>query len=163
MIRVIEVDGHEIGPDRPVFIIAEAGVNHNGEIELARQLVDRAADSGADCVKFQTFKAVNLVTSDAPMAAYQERNTGVSESQFQMLRRLELSESAHRELVERCRQRGILFLSSPFDQDSADFLNSLGVGAFKIPSGELTNLPYLDHIARLGKPMIVSTGMATPR
>ncbi|GEP42496.1 N-acetylneuraminate synthase [Brevifollis gellanilyticus] len=147
--------------DRPCFIIAEAGVNHNGDLELARQLVRTAAESGADAVKFQTFQAKHLVTSDAPQAAYQAENSGITESQFDMLKRLELPLEAFAELSRYCQELGIMFMSTAFDEESADFLAALGMSIFKIPSGELTNLPLLRHIARHGKPMIVSTGMGT--
>ena len=157
----IAIGGRRVGPDQPCFVIAEAGVNHNGDLELARRLVDAAAEAGADAVKFQTFSADRLATAAAPQADYQRRNTGIEESQRAMLHRLELTAEAHRELMARCRERGILFLSSPFDEDSADFLEELGVPAFKIPSGELTNVPFLAHVARKGRPLIVSTGMAT--
>jgi N,N'-diacetyllegionaminate synthase len=158
--NIVNIGGREIQHGKPCFIVAEAGVNHNGSVELARQLIDVAAQSGADAVKFQTFKAELLATSDAPSAAYQIRNTGGAESQYEMLRRLELSQEAHRELMSYCSQRGILFLSTPFDDESADFLDELGVVAFKIPSGEITNLQLISHIARKDKPLIVSTGMA---
>ena len=157
----IIIEWRNIGNGSPCFIIAEAGVNHNGDLELARRLVDAAAEAGADAVKFQTFSADRLATAAAPQADYQRRNTGIEESQRAMLHRLELTAEAHRELMARCRERGILFLSSPFDEDSADFLEELGVPAFKIPSGELTNVPFLAHVARKGRPLIVSTGMAT--
>jgi N,N'-diacetyllegionaminate synthase len=153
--------GSRIGRGQPSFVIAEAGVNHNGDLELARQLVRAAAEAGADAVKFQTFVADRLVTSDAPQADYQRRNTGITESQHAMLKRLELSEEAHRELRALCSQLGILFLSTPFDEQCADFLSELGIAAFKIPSGELTNTPFLAHVARKGLPVILSTGMAT--
>lgn len=156
-----DIAGRDIGPGHPCFLIAEAGVNHNGDIELARRLVDAAAEAGADAVKFQTFSADRLATAAAPQADYQKRNTGMEESQYSMLKRLELSEEAHRELLRHCRERGILFLSSPFDEESAEFLEALGVAAFKIPSGEITNTPFLAHVARKGKPLIVSTGMST--
>jgi len=158
--EAISIAGRKVGPGQPCFIIAEAGVNHNGQIELARRLVDAAVEAGADAVKFQTFKAERLVTEEAPKAAYQQKTTGSEESQQAMLRRLELSEEAHRELLAYCRERGVLFMSSPFDEERADFLERLGVAVFKIPSGELTNLPFLEHVARKGKPMIVSTGMS---
>ena len=158
--RTIKLAGREIGPGRACFIIAEAGVNHNGDLSLARRLVDAAARAGADAVKFQTFKAERLVAPGAPKAGYQLERTDAAESQLEMLRRLELSEEAHLELLEHCRQSGLVFLSSPFDQESADLLESLGVPAFKIPSGEIINLPFLAHVARKGRPMIVSTGMA---
>jgi N-acetylneuraminate synthase len=149
-----------VGPTYPCFIIAEAGVNHNGSPDMARQLVDVAVRAGADAVKFQTFKAERIVTRDAPKAEYQKRTTDVAESQYDMLRRLELSPEMHRELMAYCDERGILFMSSPFDEDSADLLANLSVAVFKIPSGEITNLPFLAHVARKGKPMIVSTGMS---
>jgi len=157
----IEVAGRRIGPGQPCFIIAEAGVNHNGDLETALRLVDVAAEAGADAVKFQTFKAERLVTPDAPKADYQLRTTDPGESQIAMLRGLELSEAMHRALVQRCRERGILFLSTPFDEESCDLLTCLGVAALKLPSGELTNLPLMRHAARKGLPLIVSTGMAT--
>ena len=143
------------------FVIAEAGVNHNGDLARAKQLVQAAARAGADAVKFQTFKAAHLVTAEAPQAAYQAANTGVTESQFDMLKRLELPLEAFAELSRFCEQECIQFMSTAFDEESADFLATLGMGIFKIPSGELTNLPLLRHIARHGRPMIVSTGMAT--
>ncbi|HKC63772.1 MAG TPA: N-acetylneuraminate synthase family protein, partial [Pyrinomonadaceae bacterium] len=158
--RPINIAGHKVGPNYPCFIIAEAGVNHNGSVERARQLIDVAAESGADAVKFQTFKAERVVTLDAPKAAYQLQNTGAAESQYEMLRRLELSQEAHRDLMNYCTERGILFMSTPFDEESADFLDELGVAAFKLPSGEITNLPFITHVARKGRPLIVSTGMA---
>ena len=145
----------------PCFLIAEAGGNHNGDVGMARRLIDAAKEAGADAVKFQTFSAERLVTADAPQAAYQIRNLGVAEGQYAMLKRLELSEDAHRELLQHCEARGILFLSTPFEEESADFLESLGVTAYKIPSSEITNTPFLAHVACKGKPLIVSTGMST--
>lgn len=149
-----------IGPNFPCFIIAEAGVNHNGDLELARRLVDVAAEAGADAVKFQTFRADRLVSPTAPKAAYQRQTTGAGESQLDMLRRLELSPAAHRELNDYCRQRGLIFLSTPFDEESADLLEELDVPVFKIGSGEVTNHPFLDYVARKGRPIILSTGMS---
>ncbi len=144
------------------FVIAEAGVNHNGDLELARQLVDAAAEAGADCVKFQTFRADKLASASAPKAAYQQQTTGAGESQLEMLRRLELSPEAHRELKARCADRGIEFLSTPFDHDSLAFLaGDLGLDRLKLGSGELTNGPLLLAAARTGLPLILSTGMAT--
>lgn len=143
-----------------VFVIAEAGVNHNGSLDLALKLVDAAAAAGADAVKFQTFKAVALAASNAPKANYQKETTGGGESQLEMLRRLELDVDAHHTLIERCRERGIAFLSSPFDPESTDLLVSLGLKTFKIPSGEITNLPFLRRIGALGVEVILSTGMA---
>lgn len=149
-----------IGPGNPVCIIAEAGVNHNGSLEIAKKLVDAAAEAGADAVKFQTFTAESLVTKDAPQAEYQTKNIGKTESQFDMLKRLELKREFHPILQKYAAGKGLVFLSTPFSEDEAVFLQSLDVPAFKIPSGEITNIPYLQHIARFGKPMIVSTGMA---
>ncbi len=142
-----------------VFIIAEAGVNHNGKLSLARKLVDAAAAAQADAVKFQTFSAQRLVLASAPKAAYQQKVTARGESQLTMLKGLELSQADHLALREYCRKKGIIFLSTPFDEQAADFLNSLKMPVFKIPSGELTNIPFIKHVASLGKPMIISTGM----
>lgn len=157
----IEISGRKIGPGHPCFIIAEAGVNHNGNLDLALKLVDAAAATGADAVKFQTFRADHLVTKDSPKAEYQIRATGDAGTQYEMLKRLELTEDDHRALIARCKSRGVLFLSTPFDEESCDFLESLELPAFKLPSGDLTNLPFLAHVARKGKPIILSTGMAT--
>lgn len=145
----------------PVLVIAEAGVNHNGQLDLALQLVDAAAEAGADYVKFQTFKAENVVTAGASKAAYQEKTTGKTESQQEMIRKLELDREAHEKLVARCAERGIGFLSTPFDYASIDLLEELGVDLFKVPSGEITNVPFLRKLAACGKPMIMSTGMAS--
>lgn len=142
------------------FIIAEAGVNHNGSLELAKKLVDVASEAGADAVKFQTFKADKLVSRTAQKAEYQKHTTDAAESQYDMIRKLELDESAHRELIRYCRDKKIRFLSTPFDHDSIDLLSGLGMEIFKIPSGEITNLPYLRHIGSLGKEVILSSGMA---
>lgn len=143
------------------LIIAEAGVNHNGDINLAMQLIDAAAQAGADIVKFQTFSADRQVTRTADKAEYQKRETGNSESQYEMLRRLELSESMHYQLLSHCDERKIEFLSTGFDIEGINFLASLNQKYFKIPSGEITNLPYLRHIGGLNKQVILSTGMAT--
>lgn len=142
------------------YIIAEAGVNHNGSLELAKQLVDVAADAGADAVKFQTFRASAIVTRIAGTAEYQKAACGVAESQFEMLKRLELDADAHHRLIEHCGKRGIQFLSTPFDLLSLDFLvNELDVPLLKISSGEITNAPLLFNAARTKKPIILSTGM----
>lgn len=144
------------------LIIAEAGVNHNGSIELAKQLIDAAADAGVDYVKFQTFKTENLVSRSAKMADYQKRNMSVGEnSQYSMLKKLELSPQQHYELVSYCNEKGINFFSTAFDLDSVDFLASLHLGLWKIPSGEITNYPYLRKIASYKEPVILSTGMST--
>ncbi len=142
------------------FIIAEAGVNHNGSIALAKKMIDVAFEVGADAVKFQTFKTENLVSRTAPKANYQKVSTGLSGSQFDMIKNLELDEITHKMLFAYCREKNIQFLSSPFDLDSIDMLNELGVEIFKIPSGEITNLPYLRKVGGLGKKIILSTGMS---
>jgi N,N'-diacetyllegionaminate synthase len=144
-----------------VFIIAEAGVNHNGSIELAKKMVDQAQEAGADCIKFQTFVAKNLVSRSAAKAEYQKLNTDANESQFEMLNKLALSFDEFSELSKYCSSKNIEFLSTPFDLESIDFLATLGMKRWKIPSGEITNIPYLIKIARLGKPVILSTGMST--
>lgn len=143
-----------------IFVIAEAGVNHNGSIEVAKRLVDVAVESGADAVKFQTFKADKLVSKGAQKADYQKQTTSAEESQYEMIKKLELDENAHRELIRYCKEKQIMFLSTPFDHGSIDLLNSFGMPIFKIPSGEITNLPYLRHIGSLGKDVILSTGMS---
>ena len=143
-----------------VFIIAEAGVNHNGSIEIAKKLIDVASLAGADAVKFQTFKTENLVCKIAQKAEYQKSTTDRNESQFDMIKKLELDVGAHRELISYCKEKNIMFLSTPFDLDSVEMLNNLGLKIFKIPSGEITNLPYLRKIGALNKEIILSTGMA---
>lgn len=144
-----------------VLIIAEAGVNHNGDITMAKQLVDVAASAGADYVKFQTFSADRLVTRNAVKADYQIAAVGAEETQYEMLRRVELDEVSHQSLVSHCAARGVGFLSTAFDTESVDYLVSIGVPILKVPSGELTNLPYLRHVGGLGRQVILSTGMAT--
>ncbi|MGD9625705.1 MAG: N-acetylneuraminate synthase [Arcobacter sp.] len=143
-----------------VFIIAEAGVNHNGSIELAKKLIDVASESGADAVKFQTFKAEKLVSKNAQKADYQKQTTNKTESQFDMIKKLELDMDTHKELIAYCKTKNIMFLSTPFDHDSIELLSDLGLEIFKIPSGEITNLPYLRYIGKLNKKVILSTGMA---
>ena len=143
-----------------VFIIAEAGVNHNGSVQLAKRLIDVAIDSGADAVKFQTFKTENLVSKNAQKANYQKQTTNVSESQFDMIKKFEFGVGIHRELIAYCQEKNIMFLSTPFDHDSIHMLNDLGLQIFKIPSGEITNLPYLKRIGLLEKQLILSTGMS---
>jgi len=143
------------------LIIAEAGVNHNGDINLAKQLIDAATEAGADIVKFQTFNANRQVTRSAKKADYQAQTTDSTESQHEMLSRLELTEAMHHILIAHCKTCNIAFLSTGFDIESVDLLVSLGQECFKIPSGEITNLPYLRHIGQLGKTVILSTGMAT--
>ena len=146
---------------KPVLIIAEAGVNHNGSLTIAKKLVDIAAEAGADIVKFQTFKADQMISKRAPKANYQVRNTGKSESQLEMIKKLELDITMHKALMKHCAKKKIQFLSTPFDLKSIDLLCSLGIDLFKIPSGEITNLPYLTKIGKLKKKVILSTGMAT--
>ena len=145
------------------YIIAEAGVNHNGSLELAKNLVDKAKEAGADCVKFQTFIANKIVSKNAAKADYQKKQTESAESQHEMLKKLELSFDDFIELNNYCKEIGIEFLSTAFDFESIDFLNQLGMQVWKIPSGEITNLPYLIKIAKLNKKVILSTGMSTMR
>lgn len=159
--KTISLGGRRVGSGEPCFIVAEAGVNHNGSFELARELVDVAADAGCDAVKFQTFRTEKVCSPLALKATYQLQTTAVEESQLEMIRKLELPFDAFRELRRHCGDKGITFLSTPFDCESTDFLADLPVPAFKIPSGELTNLFFLTYIARKGRPLIVSTGMAT--
>ncbi len=144
-----------------VFVIAEVGVNHNGSIDSAYRLIDVAVESGADAVKFQTFKAESLMSKNANKADYQKQTTDESESQFEMIKKLELDVDTHKKLIKYCNEKDIMFLSTPFDRDSIDLLNELGLKIFKIPSGEITNLPYLRHIGSLRKKIILSTGMST--
>jgi len=145
---------------KKVFIIAEAGVNHNGSMEIAKRLVDAAKDSGADAVKFQTFQADKLVSKNAEKAEYQKNTTDRGETQYQMIKKLELSFESHRELIKYCKEREIKFLSSPFDIESIDALVGLGLDSLKIPSGEITNLPYLRRIGQFKGRIILSTGMS---
>ena len=153
------VQSMSVEVDNPCVVIAEAGVNHNGDINLAKRLVSIAAESGADYVKFQTFQASELVTKTASKARYQEVEDS-QESQFEMLKSLELSKEQHEKLYAQCEKEGIKFLSTGFDVDSIDMLVALGIELIKIPSGEITNYSYLQHIGGLGKPLILSTGMA---
>jgi len=143
-----------------VFIIAEAGVNHNGSIDIAKKLIDVAVEAGASAVKFQTFKTENVISKDAKKADYQKNTTDANESQFDMIKKLELDIETHKKLIAYCKEKKIMFLSTPFDHDSIDMLTELGLEIFKIPSGEITNLPYLRHIGKLNKKVILSTGMA---
>ena len=144
-----------------ITIIAEAGVNHNGSIDTAKKMIDVAAEAGADYVKFQTFKAEKLVTRTAEKAKYQKGSTAEEESQFNMLNKLELDRAAHEELIQYCEQKDTRFLSTAFDHNSIDLLDELNIPFYKIPSGEITNLPYLHHVGRMEKPVVMSTGMAT--
>lgn len=157
----IKIAGRTIGEGQPCFIIAEAGVNHNGDIKLARQLIDAAKQAGADAVKFQTFTADRVVTRYAEKADYQEKTTKKEESQYEMLNKLELSEEAHQELKTYADRQGIIFLSTPYDQTSVNLLVNLGVPALKISSADITNHPLLAHAAATRLPVILSTGMST--
>lgn len=159
--RPFSLGSRAVGAGHPCLVIAEAGVNHNGDVEMAHRLVDVAADSGADAVKFQTFEPERLVSPLARKAEYQVANTGSSESQLEMLRRLVLPRAALGPLAAHAAERGLLFLSTPFDESSADALDDLGMCAFKVPSGEVTNHPLVAHVAAKGKPVLMSTGMAT--
>ena len=143
------------------IIIAEAGVNHNGDLSMARRLIDVAAEAGADFVKFQTFRPERIVTKSAAKASYQDRGSGSAESQYEMLRRLTLTREMHEALIAHCAERAISFLSTPFDSESIQLLVEFGMERFKIPSGEINNLPYLRQVGSLGKSIILSTGMAT--
>ena len=144
-----------------VLIIAEVGVNHNGDVALAKELIAAASEAGADVVKFQTFTAKSLVSASAPKADYQKKRTQSGESQFEMIEKLELSPSDHVALIQECQLHDIEFLSTAFDHASFDFLMELGcLGRIKVPSGDLTNLPLLRHVSRFGKPLLLSTGMA---
>lgn len=143
-----------------VFIIAEAGVNHNGDISIAKKMIDVAVEAGVDAIKFQTFKAENLVCKNAKKAEYQKITTGTNENQFDMLKKLEITGKEHEELLNYCKKKNIFFLSTAFDLESIDLLNKLGMNTFKIPSGEITNYPYLRRIGKLKKKVILSTGMS---
>lgn len=160
MVKPVYIGERAIGPGMPCLVIAEAGVNHNGSLDMALRLVDAASEAGADIVKFQTFKSEKVVTARAPKAEYQVQNTGDGGSQLEMIKKLELPDEAFRTIQAHCRDRGILFLSTPFDDGSADLLEEMGVAALKVPSGEITNYPFLTHVAGKQKPLIVSTGMS---
>lgn len=162
-IQAINIGRAHVGMGRPPFIIAEAGVNHNGALAQAKKLVMAAKRSGADCIKFQTFKAERVVTLVAPKAAYQLKVTSKAESQYEMLKKLELSDNAHHQLLSFCKKMGIIFLSTPYSIEDVDFLHKLGVPAFKIASGQIVELPFLRYVASKGKPILLSTGMSTLR
>jgi N,N'-diacetyllegionaminate synthase len=160
MIKEVEVAGRRIGPGHPCFIIAEAGVNHNGDLHMAKKLVKVAVDAGADAIKFQTFKAELVASSTAPKAEYQLQTTNKAESQLEMLKRLELSIEAYKEIKGYCQELGAIFISTPFDEASADLLSDMDVQAFKIGSGEVTSYQFLRYVACKGRPIILSTGMS---
>lgn len=158
--KLIKINNRLIGSGQPVFIIAEAGVNHNGDINIAKKLIDTALDAGVDAVKFQTFTAESLVTKQADQADYKTKNIGKKETQYEMLKRLELSKEDHKILFDYAGEKGIIFLSTPFSDSDADFLDELGVPLFKVGSTDTNNYPSLKYIAEKGKPMIVSSGMS---
>lgn len=160
MIKQIDIAGKTIGENAPVFIIAEAGVNHNGNINIAKKLIDVAVEAGVDAVKFQTFSAKEVMIKTAPKASYQKETTNPCESQYEMAKRLELKKEDFLELSEHCKKNNVLFLSTPHDEESIDLLDKIGVKAFKIGSGDITNIPYLKKISKIGKPIILSTGMS---
>ncbi|MDP7445158.1 MAG: N-acetylneuraminate synthase [Candidatus Poseidoniia archaeon] len=159
--ELVCLKGRNIGKGFPCFIIAEAGVNHNGDINIAKELIDIAVEAKADAVKFQSFKAELNVTEYVPLANYQKRNAEPETTQLSLLKNLELSQDQHYELLEYCNNKGILFMSSVFDYQSVDLLEEMFLPVHKIPSGELTNLPLLSYIAQKNKPIILSTGMST--
>lgn len=160
--KEIEIENHLISNNtRKAFIIAEAGVNHNGDVNMALKLVRKAKEIGADCIKFQTFKADRVITKDAPKANYQLKVTNPMESQFDMLKKLELGYEDYLKILEECRVQEITFLSTPYNESDADFLNDLGVSAFKIASGQIIELSFLKYVAKFNKPIILSTGMST--
>ena len=156
----IHIGGKAVGRGHPCYVVAEIGVNHDGDLAKALALIDAAAHAGADAVKFQTYEVESLVSDSAPTAPYQRVSTGVSE-QKEMLRRLSIPREAYTQLMSRCKSRGITFLSTPFSEEDADFLQGIGVEAMKLGSSEVTNLPLLEHVARMGLPTLLSTGMST--
>ena len=159
--RKVKIEDKLVGDGEPVFIVAEAGVNHNGDVDLGKKLIDIAKDAETDAVKFQAFKAENVVTKYAEKARYQKETTGPNKSQYNMIKRLELKCEEFRELYDYAKKNNIIFLSSTFDKESVDLLDDLGVPAFKVASGEITNFPLLRYIAEKKKPIILSTGMST--
>jgi len=159
--KKIRIRDKSIGDGEPTFIVAEIGVNHNGDVRLAKKLVDAAKDAEVDAVKFQTFKTGETVTRSAEKAEYQKEITGSMEYQYGMLKKLELTEEDFKELFDYTEKKDIIFLSSPFDKESVDLLDRLSILAFKVASGEITNFPLLEYIAKKGKPIILSTGMST--
>ena len=158
--KQIKVSGKFISEVAPVFIIAEAGVNHNGDLRKAKQLIDVAVSAGADAVKFQAFKTENLILPKVHKAPYQKKTTNSAESQYDMLKALEITQKQNKELVKYCDEQGIIFMSTPFDEESIDELVELNIAAFKVASTDITNLPFLRKVAQTGKPILLSTGMA---
>ncbi len=161
MIKPVKIGSRLIGEGQPVFIVAEAGVNHNGDIELAKRLADAAKEAGADAVKFQTFSADAIALKDAPKSTYHIETTGAEQSWYDLLKSQELTKEEHRILYDYCKKREIMFLSTPYDRESADLLEELGVPAFKIASTDSNNTPFLRYVARKGLPIILSTAMST--
>lgn len=161
MVTPLEIADHLVGPGHPCFIIAEAGVNHNGSLERALAMIDAAAQAGADAVKFQTFRAEKVASTGAPKAAYQEKTKDQAQSQLDMLKSLELKPEQHQPLARHCVEKGLLFLSTPFDKPSLDFLAGMRMPVIKVPSGEITNLPFLTQVGEKNLPVILSTGMST--
>jgi len=161
MIKSFSIGNRNIGPDCPCFIIAEAGVNHNGSLNLAKKLIDVAVKAGADAVKFQTFKTEKLILDNIEKAPYQKGTTYITESQTEMLKKLEIDEGFHVALIKYCADRNIIFLSTPYDEESLNLLMELGVPAIKIASTDTTNLLFFEHVAKKGKPVILSTGMCS--
>lgn len=156
----INVGDFSLNTESPIFIIAEAGVNHNGDLEIAKKLIDLASEAGANAVKFQTFKTENLILKDVQKAQYQKKTTDSKESQFEMLKKLEVSKEQNQELKKYCKKKSIIFLTTPFDEKSLDDLDDLNLLAYKIASTDTTNLPFLKKIAKKGKPIFLSTGMS---
>ena len=157
--KEISISNKKISENSKTFIIAEAGVNHNGSMEIAKKLIDDAVETGVDAVKFQTFKTNKLILNNIEKAPYQKKTTNTTENQYEMLKRLEVSKAQNRELIEYCKQKGILFLSTPFEKDSLDELDELDVSAFKVAATDLTNIQFLRQVASKGKPIILSAGM----
>ena len=161
MNNIININNFKIGGNESVFIIAEVGVNHNGDLELAKRLIKEAARCGADCVKFQTFKAEKLVTHDAPKANYQLQTTAKNESQLEMLKKLEMSNNKYHEIIKCCEEEGVLFISTPYNTEDVDFLEDLGVSAYKLASMHASEPWFARYVAKKNKPIFLSTGMST--
>lgn len=161
MADIIKIGEREVGEGRPVFVIAEAGINHNGKLELAKKLVDATIQIGADAIKFQTYNTEALVSKSAPLAPYQKQTSGKASTQYEMLKRYELKKNDFIKIYDYCVKTGIVFLSTPHDEESMDFLVSLGVAAIKIASGDATNIPFLERASRTHLPLLVSTGMSS--
>ncbi len=159
--RAIKIADKWIGTDYPCFIIAEAGINHNGDIFIAHQLIDAAVKTGADAIKFQSFVTDEVVTNEAPKAEYQVKTTGKAGSQYEMLKALELTACQQRELKDHCERAGIMYLCTPYDRISVDMLDAMDIAAFKIASTDATNIPFLRYVAKKGRPVLLSTGMST--